>query len=158
MTEYRYDTYCGLYCGACPVITSMQAGKLEEFAESTEKYTAEQLECYGCKITQAAEIEDRCAILDCAEEKEIESCHECDEYPCDRLKTFQGDQHPHHSAIFKNLERIKEIGIEPWFSEQEKRWKCTSCGGRFSWYDEKCEGCGAKLYNCKAEEKDLATG
>jgi hypothetical protein len=157
--KFRYDTYCGLYCGACGVIVAMKNNRLEEFANAHDfggkKLSAADLECYGCKTTQTAVFCDRCGILDCAVEKGVEFCIECDEYPCDRLKSFQGDQAPHHSAIFKNLERIKEIGIEPWFSEQEKRWSCPACGGRFSWYDEKCESCGAKLYNCKDEEKDL---
>jgi hypothetical protein len=154
MMQFRYDTYCGIYCGACAVINAIKSDKLDDFAKK-HNYKPDELECYGCKITQTAATKDRCGFLDCAINKGIEFCFECDEYPCDKLKAFKEDKHPHHSAIFKNSERIKEIGIEPWFSEQENRWKCTACGGPFSWYDEKCEKCGAKLYNCRDEERDL---
>jgi len=150
----RYDTYCGLYCGACPVIAAIREDSLEKFAEK-HSYTPEQIRCYGCKITQVEAEKDRCPIMDCALEKKVEFCSDCDEYPCEKVKSFKEDKYPHHSAIFKNLDRIKEIGVEPWFSEQENRWKCTACGGRFSWYDEKCENCGAELYNSRDEEKDL---
>ena len=34
--KFRYDTYCGLYCGACPVILAIEENRLEEFAEKTK--------------------------------------------------------------------------------------------------------------------------
>jgi len=152
--EFSYDTFCGLYCGACPVTVAMKNNKLDEFAKQ-HNYKPEDLECYGCKVTQTLAKSDRCGIMDCAISKNLESCHLCDEYPCTRLRSFKEDKHPHHSAIFKNLDQLREIGLDSWLSEQATRWNCKACGEGFAWYDEKCKKCGATLFNCREEEREL---
>jgi hypothetical protein len=151
--RFRYDSYCGIYCGACGVINAIKNGNFEELAKKHNR-KPEELECYGCKITAAGK-KNKCRIIACAVNKGVEFCFECDEYPCDMLKKFKEDEYPYHSLIFKNSERIKEIGIGQWSSEQEKRWNCPACGKHFSWHDEKCTACSAKLYNCKDEQRDL---
>ena len=92
----------------------------------------------------------------CAREKGLEFCSECPDYPCETLSSFRNDAAPHHSTIFKNLERIKEIGPEEWLEEQKRRWSCPECGTRFGWYSEKCSDCGAESYNAVSEERDLS--
>ncbi len=155
MTELKYDTYCGLYCGACPCYIASNEGTLEELSKKFNR-PVEELECYGCKITQTPLTgDDRCGILNCAVDRNLESCHECEDYPCDRLKNFQGDQAPHHSAIFKLFDQRKKLGVDAWFAEQKKRWSCTECESKTSWYDTTCIKCGVTLYSCKEEEKDL---
>jgi len=57
--------------------------------------------------------------------------------------------------VLRNLRIIQEIGVEKWLEDQDKRWRCKSCGDKFSWYDRKCVQCGSELYNCEDEEKEL---
>ena len=40
---------------------------------------------------------------------------------------------------------ISEKGIDSWLKEQETLWHCPVCGEPFSWYKEKCSGCGRDL-------------
>jgi len=47
------------------------------------------------------------------------------------------------------------MGVKTWLEAQGKRWSCPECGTRFHWYSEKCDKCGAKLYNAVSEEEDL---
>lgn len=157
-SEYIYDTYCGLNCGACHTLMANERGDEQWINAAAERGNRkpEELRCHGCKTDVTAVYCTNCGMRVCAREKNLEFCSECTDYPCERIKSFRHDQAPHHSAVLKNLERIKEIGREKWLVEQKARWSCTECGTRFGWYSEKCSKCGAELYNAVAEDKDLA--
>jgi hypothetical protein len=152
--SYRYDTYCGLYCGSCPLLQANQKGTVEEIAKR-EKMKPGDLECHGCKSDRVAVFCRDCTFKSCAAERGHEFCVECDDYPCEELVKFRSDEWPHHSVVISNLERIRRDGLETWLKEREKRWRCRECGEEFTWYDEICESCGARLYNCRDESKDL---
>lgn len=151
---FRCDTYCGLYCGGCAILLANREGTVEEIARA-EGVQPEELRCHGCKTEVVATFCTDCYMKECAERRGIEFCIECDEYPCERLVAFKEDKYPHHSVVLKNLERMREIGLQPWLSEQKSRWSCPNCGQAHSWYDESCKECGAELYSCRDEEKEF---
>ncbi len=154
---FRYDSYCGIFCGACRVMGANERGDtewLEKFA-AEHKCTLEDLNCHGCKSAQADICCADCDTRTCARAKGVEFCIECAEYPCQELSDFRNDKYAHHSTIFKNLAAIKEMGVEAWLAEEKKRWACPQCGERFYWFSEKCARCGAELYNATREEPDL---
>ena len=150
----RYDTYCGLYCGACPVLLANENDEVEKKAREWGM-KPEELRCWGCKSGYTGVYCADCELKQCAEAKNIEFCFRCDHYPCERLVVFQNDTHPHHSIVLENLGRICQNSLSDWLVEQEKRWSCPGCSTRFSWYDKTCKNCGNKLYDCETEEKDL---
>ncbi|MCF7794686.1 MAG: DUF3795 domain-containing protein [Candidatus Cloacimonetes bacterium] len=152
--KFRYDTYCGLYCGACELLNAFKDGRQEEQAKIW-KVDAEDIRCYGCKSGDLSSWCNECEFKDCAISKNLEFCFECDDYPCQMLKDFQADNAVHHSSVFRGLDRIKEIGIEKWLTEQAERWRCERCGTPSTWYREKCEKCGTELVNCIKEEENL---
>jgi len=75
--------------------------------------------CPGCK----AEVhirkpgEDRCKIRQCCFSKGLDLCNECPDFPCELLKSNPGVIKFH---CIKNLNEIKEKGIEHWI---DKQWK-----------------------------------
>jgi len=155
--EFRYDTYCGLNCCACPVLGANERGDKEwikKVAED-EKCTPNDLRCHGCKTEMVAMYCTDCEMRLCARKKGIEFCNECKDFPCETIKSFRNDKSPHHSVIFRNLRTIKEKGLEAWLEEEVGRWACKKCGARFYWYSKTCSECGAELYNSVKEEKDL---
>ena len=152
--ESRYDTYCGLYCGACDVLRANEEGTVEQAAQEWNM-KPEELRCCGCKSTVNAVYCVECELKKCAEAKQIEFCFKCDAFPCERLVAFKNDECPHHSIVLKNLELIYKNGVDTWLTDQKQRWSCSTCGTKFSWYDRVCKKCGSKLYNCEDEEKDL---
>ena len=152
--EYRYDSPCGIYCGACGTLHAFREGTLEEQAKLVDEDPAD-LQCAGCKTNVTAVYCTGCYFRDCARDKGIEFCFECENYPCDRLVAFRNDKWPHHSSVLKNLETIRRDGVDAWLKEQAKRWSCPDCGECFSWYTSKCRKCGAELYDCRAEDRDL---
>lgn len=150
----KYDSYCGLYCGACEILFMNELGNIEEKAKEW-KMSINDVKCSGCKTTQNSIYCIDCDIKLCAESRNVEFCNECSSFPCSRILNFRNDKYPHHSVVFKNLKTIKEKGLDYWLKEQKKRWKCAKCGSRFTWYDETCKNCGETLYNCENEEETL---
>lgn len=152
--DFKYDTFCGLYCGACEVLIANKNETVEVIAR-TWNVEPEQLGCSGCKSAINAVYCVDCGIKRCAENKKVEYCFECDEYPCSRLVTFRNDEHPHHSIVLQNLDLVRNQGIDQWLEQQRIRWNCPNCGKGFSWYDKICAVCGSELYSCEDEEKDI---
>ncbi len=152
--SYRFETYCGLYCGACPVSLANQAGDLAPLAAAWGRSVAE-LQCGGCKSGERAVFCADCEFVTCAEARGVEFCFECDDYPCPRLVAFSRDEHPHHHIVLHNLEALAAQGLEAWLAAQAERWRCPACGQAFGWYSNVCEGCDASLYDARAEDQDL---
>jgi hypothetical protein len=154
MTQFRYDTFCGLYCGACDVLQANTNDTLEALA-SAWGTTIERLRCRGCKSAVNAVYCVDCDIKACAASKAIAYCFECADYPCTRLVGFRNDEHPHHSVLLHNLGRIRRLGTEQWLADERARWSCPQCGASFTWYEEVCRVCGTELYDCRDEERKL---
>lgn len=144
--EYRYDSVCGLFCGACDVLLANKANQLEEMAK-LENMSVADLRCHGCKSVVNAVYCIDCDMRLCAIKKKIEYCFQCDDFPCARLQDFNNDRCPHHSVVLNNLNIMKNKGVEQWINQQKTRWSCTKCGCAFSYYMKNCSNCGTSLRN-----------
>jgi hypothetical protein len=99
---------CGLYCGSCS----------ELLLDET---------CHGCGcecgLCAAAPHRAACALYCCVTEKGLESCAECDDFPCTRLIQFAYDPiWRTHLPVLENLRRRQRISVEAWLDEQEAYW------------------------------------
>jgi len=148
--DYRLESYCGLYCGACEVLRANKTNRIEE-AATAWGMKAEDLLCHGCKSEVNSIYCRDCEIKDCARTKGVEFCFECFDYPCQYLTDLQKDEDPHHAVILDNLDKIKESGRDNWLEEQNKRWSCKACGAETGWYDSKCRNCGAEVVSCEGK-------
>jgi len=152
--EFRYDTYCGLYCGACPFLLATERGRLAALVKG-ESIPEADAACHGCKSAAANLFCRDCELSACARGRGVAFCGDCGDYPCGRLTSFRNDKYAHHSVVFKNLARIRDAGAATWLVEQEARWRCQKCGERAAWYDGQCPNCGAPFQDCRAEEAGL---
>jgi hypothetical protein len=59
----------------------------------------------------------------CADKKGIDFCSQCDEFPCETLKTFQAAA-PHRRELWSSLEQIKTDGYEPWSRDMAALYAC----------------------------------
>lgn len=89
--------YCGLVCTDCPAYLATQAGDQEK-AQATAELWSKQYDativvddvwCDGCivggkKCSHCSE----CEIRACGQDRAVENCAHCEEYPCDRLVGF----------------------------------------------------------------------
>ncbi len=97
---------CGLDCGLCPTY-----------------YTKGPSRCPGCYGSDFLNKHPSCSIATCCVKKNnFESCAECSEFPCSKLKDwYKRDSFISHRVSLSNLRLIKEIGLEPFLTEQENR-------------------------------------
>ena len=132
---------CGIYCGACfgyrgtisqkatelrEVLNSERFGRrivtalpwIGDYSEFSKVLShLESLKCAGCG---AGGGNPWCSIRRCCQKRGFTSCAECSEFPCKKLDwiTKRYDQ-----WNLRNLERIREVGIERWLREQEEKVK-----------------------------------
>jgi hypothetical protein len=132
--------YCGLYCGGCAAYQRTIAGESWEYAPGS--FTT----CRGCGSGELSPWCGDCDIKVCARERGHRFCLECEAFPCDKMQAFMDDpQYPYHRDVPAAMARLKEIGLEAWSAEQDARWNCPRCSGRFDWFARSCPGCGGAV-------------
>jgi hypothetical protein len=89
----------------------------------------------GCRNEK--ELVNDCPTRTCAINKGLLHCGECDSFPCGELNDFYKDGMPHHEMAYRNMLKIKEMGIEKWLSEQETEHTCE-CGRKKLWFTTEC--------------------
>ena len=153
MKKVRNDAYCGLYCGACEIVNAQTEQDKARVAKMWGS-TIEQVNCLGCKTDSLFIHCGNCKIRNCARQKGVEFCIECDEYPCAIYEEGKGiiEQLPHLKATVVNQKYIKANGLEKWLDAQKTKWACPECGKRFAWYTQECRKCGQDLRGIKDYE------
>lgn len=134
---------CGLYCGACPVHVYRERNDYDALRMLAVRYsrlrglelTPDDLVCDGCLSSRVAVTCRQCKIRSCAETRGITYCSQCLDFPCETIVNFNNDGRLHHSEVLDNIRRQKEVGINTWLDQQDKRWRCVSCKARTEWYD-----------------------
>ena len=138
--DFVLHAYCGLYCGAGPILLNTKAGTEAE-------------PCHGCKSEQPTGYCAVCGIKVCARGRGHAFCNECPEYEgCALMEKFLKDgKWPYQQAAARNLESIRQLGISAWLEAQERRWSCASCDAAHSWWDDACPRCGQSTASYKAD-------
>ena len=166
MTKFNFDTYCGIYCGACSIMMAYKTGNKDSLAShwteenlgaflkaqgiSISENDSLQLKCHGCKTDTVFINCKHCKIRNCAINRNMDHCFECSDYPCQLFHDTlfnKGIQQmlPHLKLIEEDLDSIKDMGIEKWLEVQAKQWKCPKCQTDSSWYTMSCAKCGTDL-------------
>ncbi|MDD5065896.1 MAG: DUF3795 domain-containing protein [bacterium] len=104
--KYPTVACCGLDCGLCPAYHS--SGKSR---------------CPGCCGPDFSEKHPSCSIITCCiKQKNLETCAECDEFPCTKIdKWDMGDSFISHKKALINLRYIKKNGMKAFVEQQKKR-------------------------------------
>lgn len=160
MTDFRPDSYCGLFCGACDIMhtyrSSLETGEPARWEQLPPRFRDHlrqaDVVCRGCKTDVLFEGCKNCRVRICASGKGVEACIECPDYPCEevqgRLDYVAGTlKHvlPHTKVMFRNMDALAAQGIAGWVADQEQRWRCPQCGTPFTWYQDTCTRCGLDL-------------
>lgn len=78
--------------------------------------------CHGCRNVPSSKkgCIKGCVIPDCAQERGVDFCAECNEFPCQKAKDFFATHSNKITKIWEDgSKRIKEIGIEAYFEEKK---------------------------------------
>lgn len=113
-TAQKMISLLGNAAKLAPVLAGMNPAfaHYEDFMEILRFYS--QADCVGCR--NGAECFPPCAARICHREKAVDFCFQCDEFPCGR-NGYSEDL----TRRWKNMnQRMKEIGIEAFYAEQQK--------------------------------------
>lgn len=146
MNENRLKTaaICGLFCEGCGLYIASNEDE-KRLAKIAERYKLppEQVRCEGCRSQTLSPYCRTCKMKDCAVEKKVNFCFECNEYPCQIVKDFQAQaQVAHRMEVFESLNSIKENGYDAWYDQMRKYYSCDKCNTINSAYDITCRKCG----------------
>lgn len=88
--------YCGYNCHLCAARSDdieLRQRMVEGWKRIFEldMYTAINVRCDGCK-NDGRLADKQCKARPCAIEKKLEFCAECDEFPCDKVKSLMGSR------------------------------------------------------------------
>ncbi len=92
---------CGIYCGACPSFREDLPGLRLAGIGGAQKRKSK----WGCKLRVC-----------CYEEKELEYCNQCEEFPCQKHRKKLLDSHPgdprfqYRRDVAGNLILLEELG------------------------------------------------
>ena len=138
---------CGLYCGVCAVYIADRDDNLKFKKRIVNVYAPftkvpEDIKCTGCMSEDDATkfaFCQKCGIRDCVKKKQIEGCHQCETFPCWRIKRFP--MPVGKKVISRAIPFWKEHGTEKYVEEEEKRYHCPECSNSLFRGAKKCNQC-----------------
>jgi hypothetical protein len=123
---------CGLDCFNC---CHYLANDNEELRKQIQegiftagyKLSAEEAVCKGCRresgLIPVRRIHglEPCKVFKCVSSKDIESCADCSDFPCDKLHPWadRASILPHNIKVY-NLALMRKMGWEKWAQEKAK--------------------------------------
>lgn len=136
--DYRSLTApCGLDCFNCTFYLAPEDPEaMDQLKQWSEQYGVplEVMNCRGCRAENGRiplqmhlfGEDHRCAAFECAQDKDIHHCGQCDDFPCDSLHPYadRADSLPHNIKVF-NLCLINKLGLEKWAEEKAKEVRRT---------------------------------
>lgn len=143
--DYKQMTApCGLDCFNCPVYLANEDEKIREELKKkiseTLGVSIEALVCQGCRnengiipiLKTTLQMDEPCNVYKCIQEKGLDFCSECSDFPCDYLHPYadMASHAPHNTKVF-NLCQIKKMGLERWAKEKAKSVKETYFKGKW---------------------------
>jgi hypothetical protein len=112
--EDRLIAVCGLVCEGCDMMEATTnpelAQKIADWfkRERNEDVAAEQIRCAGCKGDRDLHWSADCWILlCCVDQKGLDFCYDCEEFPCDRLGAW-GEQNDRYGEALERLKRMQQ--------------------------------------------------
>lgn len=131
---------CGLYCGVCGIYVATRDSNesLQKKLAATYGTRPSKTACRGCMQPEPAEclfqLCNSCLIRACARDKDLNSCAQCDAFPCNKIDTFPFPVARQFMLEFIPQWRafIDELGEEEggkaFAKSQMERFSCKNCG------------------------------
>ena len=127
---------CGMNCRIC----------LGYFGYTTSG-KKRKMRCVGCKPRHksCAFLKKYCKKLS---KEEIEYCFECSDFPCVHLdKIDKGYRERYNMSMIENLKYIRDKGMDDFLIQQEKKYRCSECGGVICVHNGICYSCKSLYQN-----------
>jgi len=144
---------CGLYCGVCGVYYATRdknikfierlLGVYQAKIPGIENISIDDLECKGCLSDKTSLLCRTCLIKDCTQKKGYAGCHECDEFPCERIEKFP--MPIGKKVALRAIPYRRKLGTEKWVADEEARYVCPECDNKIFRGATRCNKCKIPL-------------
>lgn len=131
--DERLIAPCGMNCAVCVNYLAMK--------NDLNKQGFRKTYCAGClpRGKNCTFMKNNCDRLG---KGLIGFCHECEDFPCRRLKALDKRYRTkYHMSMIENLEFTKEYGIERFLEKEESKWRCPECGEVICCHNGLCLSC-----------------
>jgi hypothetical protein len=129
--DYKQMTSpCGLDCFNCAVHQANENQELRAMISKRLGVPLEKASCQGCRNENGTigclNMTEPCKVYGCIQDKGLDFCHECKDFPCDHLHPYadMAAERPHNTKVF-NLCLIKKMGLESWAETKAAQVKET---------------------------------
>ena len=132
---------CGMNCRVC---SSYLASKFD-----LKNKGVRMSYCIGCRPREknCAFLKKKCNLL---LDKKVNYCHECKDFPCDRLKRIDRRYRTYfRMSMIENLEFLKKNGVQAFLEREKMKWRCPTCGGTICCHNGICFECGLEKLKFK---------
>lgn len=116
---FRLTAPCGIDCFNCELYEDNLTEAFASAISAKMNVPKEKLSCKGCTGSHQCVFLDiqgkTCKTKECAQEKNVEFCFQCEDFPCDLLMPLAdgASRLPHNIKLY-NLCTMKKIGVEAW--------------------------------------------
>lgn len=133
---------CGLYCGVCGIFqaTIKDDQNLKEKLAKAYGDSPDKINCQGCLSDTVYWYCSACPVKSCAIEKKMEGCHQCDQFPCEKIDAFPVPEGKKN--ILRAVPEWRKLGTEDFIAAEEKRFTCPQCRTTLFRGARKCRTCG----------------
>jgi hypothetical protein len=125
---------CGVFCKACPSFNKTCLGC------SSDSKNQKRKSKWSCKIRKC-----------CYEEKKIDYCGYCGNFPCEKLNKKLINSHKgennyrYRHEIPENMKSLRKHGIDKFIKLKREEFSCPICKNIVYFYHYKCSECGKEL-------------
>ena len=151
----EFASPCGLYCGVCAIYMADRDDN-EKFKQSLVRLyqggvpgkgtlpesgamTTADIHCKGCLSDDRFMFCENCSIRDCAQDRGIEGCHDCEDFPCAHINDFP--MAVGKKVILRSVAFRKAWGTAEWIRQEEERYVCPQCGNKVFRGVTRCNQC-----------------
>ncbi len=147
MSDRALAGRCGMYCGCCPIYRAAHDRDEKRIFEISfrTRCTIDRIQCEGCGTPNRFALSTGCIFRKCAAGRDLESCGDCPDFPCDTLQGLYEDDMRSKGEAEANARRIAEVGIDAWLDEAEARWRCEHCGCTIALDMKACPKCKSTI-------------
>ncbi|MFX1337763.1 MAG: DUF3795 domain-containing protein [Promethearchaeota archaeon] len=137
---------CGLYCGVCSIYIAHRDNNLKFKEKLMPVYkafakTIDDISCTGCLSDGIVfPVCRSCPIKKCSQDKRINGCYQCDDFPCKFIENFPIQVGK--KVILRAIPTWRKLGTEKWVEEEEKRYHCPECENPLFRGAKRCNKCG----------------
>lgn len=121
MDYIKLTAPCGLDCFNCKAYLANKNKELRSALAEKWNIPCDEATCQGCR-NEKGTIPMRllgktepCNVYLCTQEKKIDFCSDCPDFPCDHLHPYadKAGKVPHNTKVF-NLCLIRKMGLKAW--------------------------------------------